>query len=125
MEETRIERINPCLNVKDITASVKYYVNNLGFDVYVELLDFAIVERDGHQIHLTKSNQDITPSQVWIGVDTLQLLFEQAQRNGVRNIQQPTNFSWAYQMVVEDLDGNQLIIGAEPKDDQPYSDDSP
>jgi len=122
MKETRVDRINPCLNVKDITASVKYYVNNLGFDVYVESPDFAIVERDGHQIHLIKDIQEVTSSQVWIGVEALEPLFEQAQRSGVRIIQQPTNYSWAYQMVIADLDGNQLIIGAEPKDDQSYHD---
>ena len=31
-----------------------------------------------------------------------------------------TNYSWAYEMQVEDLDGNVLRIGSEPKADRPF-----
>ena len=49
---TRVERINPYLKVADISASLRYYVKLLGFDLYVETPTLAIVQRDGHQIHL-------------------------------------------------------------------------
>ena len=31
----------------------------------------------------------------------------------------PTNYHWAYEMQVEDLDGNVLRFGSDPKPDQP------
>ena len=112
--DTRVERINPYIDVKNISDSVRYYVDILGFDLYFESSDFSIVERNGHQIHLTKSKGKIRPGRIWIGVEELSILFEQYRVNGAKITQPPKNYSWAYQMVVEDLDGNQLIIGSAP-----------
>jgi len=120
--KTRVERINPYLNVKNISESVKHYVKILGFYLYFESPDMGIVEQDGHQIHLIKSSQKTMPSQIWIGVEKLEPFFKQYQENGARIAQTPTNYSWAYQMVVEDIDGNKLIIGSAPKADEPYQD---
>ena len=61
---TRVERINPSLDVQDLPASIRYYVEVLGFELYVE-----------------------TPT-----------------------------------MVVEDLDGNLLVIGSGPLQDEPLQD---
>ncbi|MEA3325695.1 MAG: hypothetical protein U9R53_00030 [Chloroflexota bacterium] len=46
--KTRVERINPYLNVNDISQSMKYYVDVLGFDPYIELPNLGIVQHDGH-----------------------------------------------------------------------------
>jgi hypothetical protein len=35
---------------------------------------------------------------------------------------EPRNFEWAYEMRVEDLDGNVLRIGSEPRSDIPIAD---
>jgi hypothetical protein len=34
----------------------------------------------------------------------------------------PTNFEWAFEMQVEDLDGNVLRLGSDPKEGVPYGD---
>jgi hypothetical protein len=34
----------------------------------------------------------------------------------------PTNYSWAYEMVVADPDGHALRIGSDPKQDVPFND---
>jgi len=120
--KTRVERINPYLEDSDISESIRYYLDVLGFDLYVETPVLAIIQRDGHQIHLRPSNTNINPQRVWIGVEDIAVLFRQLKENGVIFNQLPTNFSWAYQMMIEDLDGNLLIFGSGPLEDQPFQD---
>jgi len=118
----RVERINPYLVVRDIKASLKYYVNILGFDEYVETQNMAIIECDGHQIHLITSENAPTINRIWIGVDDIEMLYDQYKKNDVIFIQEPSNFSWAYQMIIQDLDGNKLIFGSAPKPELPFVD---
>ena len=119
---TRVERINPCITVGDVDASVAYYSIVLGFKRYVETPTLGIIEVDGHQIHLIKRIQGDNPDQVWIGVEDITLLYEQYKASGAQIRQEPTNYSWAYQMVVEDLDGNLLTFGSGPIDGLPFQD---
>ena len=112
--ETRVERINPCLDVQDLAASIHYYVDQLGFALYVETPVLAIVERDGHQIHLRQAGPDSAPARVWIGVEDIAPLHGPYRARGVKIAQEPTNYSWAYQMIVEDPDGNLLVFGSGP-----------
>ena len=119
---TRVERINPCLTVRDVSSSVRYYVDVLGFELYVETPTLGIVERDGHQIHLHKGASGRAGGRVWIGVEDVEVLFEQYRAQGARIREAPINYSWAYQMEIEDIDGNLLTIGSGPKDDLPFKD---
>jgi len=120
--KTRVERINPYLNVSDISKSLRYYVDVLGFDLYIETPNLGIVERNGHQIHISKDKDDGRANRVWIGVENIEVLFEQMKDNGAQISEEPTNYSWAYQMMIEDQDGNLLIYGSAPKEDQPFQD---
>lgn len=120
--KTRVERINPYLFVSNISKSIDYYVNVLGFDLYVETPELGIIERDGHQVHLRKSDEKINSHQIWVGVGDVENLYEQYKERKAIIHQHPTNYSWAYQMMVEDLDGNKLIIGSGPKDEKPFED---
>ena len=63
----RVERINPYLNVWDIKESLKFYIDILGFDEYVETQNLVIIECDGHQIHLIKSEDNPIINRIWIG----------------------------------------------------------
>ena len=119
---TRVERINPSLDVQDLPASIQYYVEVLGFELYVETPTLGIVECDGHQIHLRKSGQGGAAARVWMGVEDVAVLYEQYRARGAKIEQEPTNYSWAYQMVVKDLDGNLLTIGSGPLEDKPFQD---
>jgi catechol 2,3-dioxygenase-like lactoylglutathione lyase family enzyme len=119
---TRVERINPCLNVEDVRASVEYYVDILGFELYVQLPTLGIVERNGHQIHLRLGERGPVPSRVWIGVGDVGVLYKQYTAKNARIRQEPTNYSWAYQMEVEDPDGHILVLGSEPREDLPFTD---
>ncbi|MFC1997616.1 VOC family protein [Chloroflexota bacterium] len=119
---TRVERINPYVNVADISTSLRYYVDVLGFDQYVETPNLGIVENDEHQIHMRLREDEKGSNRIWIGVENIEFLYKQYKINGAIINQEPTNYSWAYQMIIEDLDGNLLIYGSGPKDDLPFQD---
>ncbi len=56
---------------------------------------------------------------VWIGVADVESLFDEYKRKGANVRHPPTNYLWAYEMQIEDPDGNVLRLGSEPKEDQP------
>ncbi len=56
---------------------------------------------------------------VWIGVEDAGQLFEEYSASGAKVRHPPTNYEWAYEMQVEDLDGNVLRLGSEPKPGEP------
>ena len=118
----RVERINPILGVQDLSASVQYYVQVLGFELYVQAPALAIVQSNGHQIHLRQGGSDSAAARIWIGVEDIALLYSQYRAKGVKITQEPTNFSWAYQMIVEDPDGNLLVFGSDPLEGEPFQD---
>ena len=120
--ETTVERINPSIDVRVLSASVEYYVEVLGFELYVETPALAIVESNGHQIHLRQVAPDSAAARVWIGVEDIAALYEQYRARGVKFAQEPTNYSWAYQMIVADLDGNLLVFGSGPIEGNPFQD---
>ena len=117
-----VERINPYLEVSNLSDSLKYYVDVLGFTLYVETPVLGIIERDRHQIHLFRSEGEVSPHRVWVGVNDIEPLFNQFVLRGAEIYQAPINYSWAYQMMVKDLDGNVLIFGSGPKDNLPFED---
>lgn len=114
---TRFERINPYVYVRNLPASLRYYVDLLGFDLYVETPTLGIVTRDGHQVHLVERPEDGGLCRVWGGVEDIQVLYDQYTQLGVKIRQGPTNYSWAYQMEVGDLDGNILTFDSGPLND--------
>jgi len=56
---------------------------------------------------------------VWIGVADAGALCAELRANGAKIRHPPTNYPWAYEMQIEDLDGNVLRVGSEPKEGQP------
>ena len=120
--ETRVERINPYLEVKNLAASMRYYSEVLGFDIYIEVPTLGIMTRDGHQIHLIPREGELNPGRVWIGVEDIAPLHKSYLSRGAAIRKKPTNYSWAYQMEVGDLDGNILIFGSGPLDGVPFED---
>lgn len=114
------EGMNPILRVRDIDASIEYYVNKLGFRVNWKFPYFANVARDKCSIFLSKGDQGHFGGWVWIGVEDCAALWEQYKSSGARIRHAPTNYAWAYEMQVEDLDGNVLRIGSEPKEGEPF-----
>lgn len=110
----------PIFRVASLSASLEYYVTVLGFIIDWEDSDnIASVSRDRCCIFLCEGDQGHAGSWVWIGVGDVEMLFEQLRAKGARVRHPPTNYTWAYEMQVEDLDGNVLRLGAESLKDRP------
>jgi hypothetical protein len=62
---------------------------------------------------------------VWFGVGDVVPLHEEFRAKGADVLQPPTSYSWAYEMRVEDPDGNVLRFGSEPRKDLPFQDAAP
>jgi len=118
---TVFEGVTPILRVRSLPASIDYYVNVLGFKVdWQHPGIIASVSRGRCSIMLCEGDQGNPGSWVWIGVGDIEPLFEEYKSKGAKVRHAPTNYEWAYEMQIEDPDGNVLRIGSEPKADQPF-----
>ena len=110
----------PVFRVKDVDASIAYYVNALGFKLRWRAgADFACVGREECAIFLTDDNQSQSRMWIWIGVPDVRGLHRQYETSGAKIRNPPNNFEWAVEMQVEDLDGNVLRLGSDPEEDKP------
>ena len=110
----------PVFRVKDVNASVAYYVDSLGFKLQWPANDgFACVTRGECSIFLTDDNQSQARMWIWIGVPDVRTLHSQYVASGAKIRNPPNNFLWALEMQIEDLDGNVLRIGSDPEEDKP------
>ena len=116
------EGVTPILRVADMAASVDYYVRSLGFTCNWKYPDtgFASVSRGKCQLFLCQGDQGHMGSWIWVGVEDADALLAEYERSGARIRHRPTNYHWAYEMQVEDLDGNVLRLGSEPKESEPF-----
>lgn len=120
----RIENITPVLYVKDMSRSLAFYVDILGFKkAEWRNENFTSVGRDNSGIYLCKGGQGNPGTWIWIGFDgDIFSLHQQLISKGVTIKLPPINFSWAYEMRVEDPDGHILRFGTEPNDKEPFAD---
>lgn len=118
----RIENIAPILYVKDMARSLAFYVDLLGFKNAEWGNDiFTSINRDNSGIYLCKDAQGSPGTWVWFGFDgDIFSLYEKLKAKGVKIKLPPTNFSWAYEMQVEDPDGHVLRFGTDPDESKPF-----
>jgi predicted lactoylglutathione lyase len=112
-----VENTIPVLRVKNLLRSKEFYRSKLGFQVdWGDSAGDTIcqVSRDGHRIMLTEDDTLGSPGCVWIGLAT-DRLFKEFADSGVTILAGPQNRPWAYEMLLQDLDGNVLWLGTEPK----------
>jgi predicted enzyme related to lactoylglutathione lyase len=115
--------VTPILPVRQLEASINFYVKVLGFSVdFVGPGRFASVSRDRCHLFLCENCQGNPGVWVWIGVDDVERLLEECRTKGIEARHPPTNYSWAYEMQLEDPDGNVLRVGSEPRSDRPEAD---
>jgi catechol 2,3-dioxygenase-like lactoylglutathione lyase family enzyme len=114
------ECVIPILRVNSLAASIRFYVDVLGFKVDWGGEDestFASVSRDRRAIMLCQGEQGQPGTWLWIGVEDIEPLFAKYRAEGVKFREGPTNYPWAYEMKIEDPDGHVLRFGSEPKAD--------
>jgi predicted enzyme related to lactoylglutathione lyase len=120
--KTKFEHADPILSVGDMAASVKYYVEALGFSNADWGTDtFTSVNRNAAGIYLCQGGQGRPGTWVWIGVEDVATLYEEYKTSGARIRKAPENYPWAYEMQVEDPDGHVLRFGSEPMTDRPFA----
>jgi len=107
------------LRVRDATASRDYYVQALGFSVDFQSEDFVSVSRGRCHLFLCEGDQGNLGSWVWIDGKDVDALYQEYKKTGAKIRHLPTNYPWAYEMQVEDPDGNILRCGSEPKENTP------
>ena len=117
MGRVRFECCDPILRVENMEASLRFYVDLLGFEnASWGSDDFTRVSRDQAGIYLCRQDQGRGAGWVWIGVEDAQKLHEEYKARGVKIRLPPTNYPWALEMHVEDPDGTVLRLGSDPKE---------
>jgi catechol 2,3-dioxygenase-like lactoylglutathione lyase family enzyme len=110
---------NPIFVVNDLAASLDYYTHQLGFSIVWQHPAFACVARGKTHLFLSVGDQGQPGAWVWIGVSDADALQIEYKASGAKIRNPPTNYAWAYEMQVEDLDGNVLRLGSDDKPDLP------
>lgn len=120
----RIENIQPILSVKDMTISRAFYIDILGFAEEAWGNDnFTSISRGNGAIYLCKGGQGNPGTWVWVGFEgDIFMLHDELKSKGVTIRQQPVNYSWAMEMLVEDPDGHVLRFGTEPNYNERFMD---
>ena len=112
----RFENSQPILRVEDMNASLRFYVDKLGFaNASWGSDDFTSVNRDSAGIYLCRGAQGRGGAWIWIGVEDAEKLHDELKARGVTIRTPLTNHSWALEFQVEDPDGNVIRFGSEPK----------
>ena len=110
----------PILRVEELRASLAYYTDVLGFSQNWDAGGMVSVSRGDCTLFLTEWDQGQRGTWIWIGVDDCDAVHEELVARGARIRHPPTNFEHAYEMQVEDLDGNVLRLGSGSIEGVPY-----
>jgi hypothetical protein len=105
-------------------ASIDYSVKVLGFKKDWDGGDppgFGSVSRDTCSNMLCQSGQRQAGTWIMIGVEDDEELYEEYKASGATIREVPTNYPWAYEMRVKDLDNHVLRFGWEPKSNESHS----
>jgi catechol 2,3-dioxygenase-like lactoylglutathione lyase family enzyme len=111
--------VTPIFRVHDLRASLDYYVRVLGFKIDWEAGGFVSVSRGKCGIFLCEGDQGNPPAWAWVAVSDAAALHEELRAKGAKIRHPPTNYEWAFEMQVEDLDGNVLRLGSDEKEGEP------
>ena len=109
------EVVTPILRVRELPASVRHYVEVLGFRVDWTAEGMVSVSRDRCSLMLCEGAQGNPGTWVWIGVEDAGALHAEYRASGAAIRMEPTDFPWAYEMQVTDPDGHVLRFGSEPR----------
>jgi catechol 2,3-dioxygenase-like lactoylglutathione lyase family enzyme len=119
--DVTFEGVIPILRVRDLAASLDHYVRVLGFRIdWHEPGVIASVSRGRCKVFLCQGDQGHPGAWAWVGVSDVGRLHDEYRRAGARIRHPPTNYPWAREMQIEDMDGNVLRIGSDNDPGQPF-----
>ena len=114
--------VSPILRVQSLAASLDYYLHVLRFklDWQDDRSTFASVSRGRCCILLCQGDQGHPGNWIWIGVEDVISVFQEYRASGAKIRNPPSNYPWALEMQIEDLDGNVLRAGSDSKAGEPW-----
>lgn len=113
----------PILRVENLDASVRYYVEQLGFSLQWRSGTVASVVRDRTSMMLCEGDQGHAGTWVWISTTDVDPLYAELRDRGARLRHAPANYPWgSRECQVTDLDGHVLRFGADLKPGEPFGD---
>ena len=119
--EINFHPASPIFRVNSLIESLAYYKNKLGFTQdWIHEGIFASVSRGKANIMLCVGDQGQGKAWIYIGVGSAELLYGEYKSKNAIIRQRPTNFPWALELQVEDIDGNVIRFGSEPKKNVPF-----
>jgi predicted enzyme related to lactoylglutathione lyase len=123
MEKAKFVGVAPQLIVKDVVRTAGYYGDVLGFNIIRFVLDppvYAMVERDGFQIHFGKADADAIPVNehfrkigydVIIWVPEIDRFFEEvSERKGEITQEIVRRAYGSREFVIRDCDGHKILV---------------
>lgn len=122
MKTARILGIAPQLAVPDVAKTAVYYRDVLGFTILGHSGDspaYAMVERDGIQVHFGKVNEHEIMSNEKLGtilcdfilwVPEIELFFEEVKNKGGVIDQEIVLRPYGREFIIRDCDGHRIMI---------------
>jgi uncharacterized glyoxalase superfamily protein PhnB len=115
--------VAPILNVNNVPDSLKYYLEKLGFkcafawaEIEGNLPTFAEVKRGRFRLMLCQQAQGHSGTWIYLDMPSLEalaILHREFLASGAKIAEPPTDKPWGMrEMLVQDLDGHILRIGA-------------
>jgi len=105
----------PILFVDDVSRSIAYYQESLGFNLQWNAgSKSALVTRGNSTLLLAATLHSSSPAQVWIEVDDVHHLFEEFLIAGAVIISPPNDLESGTEMQIADPDNNLLWFRADP-----------
>lgn len=112
MENIEFHSVTPIFNVENVSRSIDYYVNVLGFSLDLEWgnpVEFAGVKRGNVEIFLSEGAQGKKESWISIFISDVDSLFQEYESKQAIIKQPPTDFAWGVrEMNIQDPDGHRI-----------------
>ncbi len=115
MSEKQIENITVILPVKNLQSSMDHFEKVLGFKKGWQTEGFGSVSRDGFDIYLAEGQSMPGQTWLWMGVEDADVFYKEYLAADAKIVMPPSNFSWAYEFRVADLDGNIIRVASGPR----------
>ncbi len=115
-----VEGATPILRVASLAASLRYYIDVMGFAMAWGDESFACVGRDDASLMLCEGDQGSPGTWVYLGVSDADALHDELRARGAAIRVPPTNYPWgAREVHVTDPDGHVLRFGSEARAGEP------
>lgn len=114
-----LKHVRSVLAVKDLSISVDFYCEKLGFTIDFEVNGWCFLSRGSFQLMLGHCPEEVPASQIndhsyfaYIGVNGIDELHEEFRTRGVTPLPVPENKPWGMrEFMVTTPDGHRIMFG--------------